>query len=84
MLMPRQGTELHITYVSIEIFQLSPNIHTLSVPPDIVSSSFLILYFIQRNNLFVEETAKPQWLTARTPDPEVGGSSPTRVAVLCP
>ena len=24
------------------------------------------------------------WLTSRTPDPEVGGSSPTRVAVLCP
>ena len=24
------------------------------------------------------------WLTPRTPDPEVGGSSPTRVAVLCP
>ena len=24
------------------------------------------------------------WLTPRTPDPEVGRSSPTRVAVLCP
>ena len=24
------------------------------------------------------------WLTPRTPDPEVGGSSPTLVAVLCP
>ena len=24
------------------------------------------------------------WLTPQTPDPEVGGSSPTRVAVLCP
>ena len=24
------------------------------------------------------------WLTPRTPDPEVGGSSPTQVAVLCP
>ena len=24
------------------------------------------------------------WLTPRTPDPEVGGSSPTRIAVLCP
>ena len=24
------------------------------------------------------------WLTPRTPDPEVGGSSLTRVAVLCP
>ena len=24
------------------------------------------------------------WLTPRTPDSEVGGSSPTRVAVLCP
>ena len=24
------------------------------------------------------------WLTPRTPDPGVGGSSPTRVAVLCP
>ena len=23
------------------------------------------------------------WLTSRSPDPEVGGSSPTRVAVLC-
>ena len=24
------------------------------------------------------------WLRPRTPDPEVGGLSPTRVAVLCP
>ena len=24
------------------------------------------------------------WLTPRTPDPEVGGSSPTQVTVLCP
>ena len=24
------------------------------------------------------------WLSPRTPDPEVEGSSPTRVAVLCP
>ena len=24
------------------------------------------------------------WLTPQTPDPEVGGSSPDRVAVLCP
>ena len=24
------------------------------------------------------------WFTSRTSDPEVGGSSPTRVVVLCP
>ena len=24
------------------------------------------------------------WLTPQTPDPEVGGSSPTQVAVFCP
>ena len=34
--------------------------------------------------LFYDGGAVAWWLTPRTPDPEVGGSSPTRVAVLCP
>ena len=29
-------------------------------------------------------SAMAWWLTPRTSDPEVGGSSPTQVAVLCP
>ena len=34
--------------------------------------------------LFKVGGAVAWWLTPRTPDPEVWGSSPTRVAVLCP
>ena len=28
--------------------------------------------------------AVARWLTPQTPDPEVGGSSPTEIVVLCP
>ena len=36
------------------------------------------------NYTFTTGGALAWWLTHRTPDPEVGGSSPARVAVLCP
>ena len=40
--------------------------------------------FVAGQRSAVLEGAVAWWLTPRTPDQEVGGSSPTRVAMLCP
>ena len=44
---------------------------------------FMIYFFGSITFHFIPGGAVAWWLTPRTPDPEVGGSSPTRVAVLC-
>ena len=42
-----------------------------------------IIFFNFSNSISIKESAVAWWLMPRSPDPEVGGSSPTRVKPCC-
>ena len=50
-------------------------LHTCAV------SVIYVTYFIYKCHLFLKGSAMAWWLMTRTPDPEVGSSSPTRVYI---
>ena len=57
-------------------FEIS-TVHPHSIQANLVYGQAVLL-------LNITGGAVAWWLTPQTPDPEVGGSSPTGVAVLCP